>query len=56
MYHELRWKKPSGATLDMLWRYEQFFYGQQLIPGDGWHSSFGIHKGSTGLVRLDIKE
>lgn len=56
MYYELRWKKRSGATLDILWRYEQFFYGQQLIPGDGWHISFGIHKGSTGLVRLDIKE
>jgi hypothetical protein len=56
MYYELRWKKSSGARLDMLWRYEQFFYGQQLVSPDGWHISFGVHKGSTGLVRVDIKE
>jgi hypothetical protein len=56
MYYELRWKKPFGATLDMLWRYEQFFYGQQLVPGDGWDSGFSVHEGSTGLVRVDIKE
>ena len=56
MYYELRWKKSSGARLDMLWRYEQFFYGQQLVPPDGWHISFGVHKGSTGLIRVDIKE
>jgi hypothetical protein len=55
-YHQLRWKKSSGATLDMLWRYEQFFYGQQLVPGDGWGNGFSVHKGTTGLVRVDIKE
>ena len=55
-YYQLRWKKSSGATLDMLWRYEQFFYGQQLVPGDGWGSGFTIHEGSTGLVRVEIKE
>lgn len=56
MYYELRWKKASGATLDMLWRYEQPFYGRQLIPTDGWGSGFGVHEGSTGLVRVEIKE
>lgn len=56
MYYELRWKKPSGATLDMLWRYEQPFYGQQLVPGDGWGSGFSVHEGSTGLIELDIKQ
>ena len=56
MYYELRWKKPSGATLDVIWRYEQPFYGQQLVPGDGWGSGFSVHEGSTGLIRLDIKE
>ena len=56
MYYELRWKKPSGATLDVLWRYEQPFYGQQLVPGDGWGSGFGVHEGSTGLIRVEIKE
>lgn len=55
MYYELRWKKPSGAILDMLWRYEQPFYGQQLVPGDGWGSGFGVHEGSTGLVLVEIR-
>jgi len=56
MYYQLRWRKSSAATLDMLWRYEQFFYGQQLVPGDGWGTGFTVHKGTTGLVRVDIKE
>jgi hypothetical protein len=56
MYYELRWKKPSGATLDVLWRYEQPFYGRQLVPGDGWGNGFGVHEGSTGLIRVEIKE
>ena len=55
MYYELRWKKPSGATLDVLWRYEQPFYGQQLVPGDGWGSGFGVHEGSTGVIRVEIR-
>ena len=54
LYYELRWKKTTGATLDMIWRYEQFFYGQQLIPGNGWGSGFMTHEGSTGLIQLDI--
>ena len=56
MYYELRWKKLSGATLDVIWRYEQPFYGQQLVPGDGWGSGFSVHEGSTGLTRVEIKE
>ena len=55
MYYELRWQKPSRATLDMLWRYEQPFYGQQLVLGDGWGSGFSVHEGSTGLIKLEIK-
>jgi hypothetical protein len=55
MYYELRWKKPSGATLDVIWRYEQPFYGQQLVPGDGWGSGFSVHEGSTGLIQIDIR-
>jgi hypothetical protein len=54
-YYELRWKKPSGATLDMLWRYEQPFYGKQLVPGDGWGSGFSVHEGMTGLIRAEIR-
>lgn len=51
VYHELRWKKSFGANLDLLWRYEQLFY-----PGNGWASEFTTREGSTGLVRVDIKQ
>jgi len=50
-YYEIRWKKSSGADLEMLWRYEQVFY-----PGNGWASGFMTREGSTGLVRIDIKQ
>ena len=49
LYYRLLWKKPSGAKLEMLWRYEQYFY-----PGNGWASGFMTHEGSTGLIQLDI--
>ena len=49
LYYRLLWKKPSGAKLEMLWRYEQYFY-----PGTGWASGFMTYKGSTGLIQLDI--
>jgi hypothetical protein len=49
IYYRLLWKKPSGAKLEMLWRYEQYFY-----PGDGWAGAFMTRQGSTGLIRLDI--
>ena len=55
IYYELRWKTPSGATLDMVWRYEQNFYGQQLVQGTGWDSGFSVHQGSTGLIQLEIR-
>ena len=51
LYYRVSWKKSSGASLEMLWRYEQFFY-----PGNGWTSGFMTRKGSTGLIRVDIKE
>jgi hypothetical protein len=51
LYYRVRWKKSSGASLEMLWRYEQFFY-----PGKGWTSGFMTREGSTGLIRVDIKE
>ncbi len=50
-YQEIRWKKSSGAKLQMLWRYEQSFY-----PGNGWTSGLMTREGSTGLIRVDIKE
>jgi hypothetical protein len=49
-YYQLTWKKPSGANLEMLWRYEQYFY-----PGSGWGSGFMTREGSTGLIRVDIR-
>ena len=55
VYYEFRWEKPSGATLDMLWRYEQPFYGQQVVQGDGWGSGFSVHEGTTGLIQIDIR-
>ena len=51
LYYRVRWKKSSGASLEMLWRYEQYFY-----PGNGWASGFMTRQGSTGLIRVDIKE
>src|SRR6266513_1504061 len=50
LYYRLLWKKPSGAKLEMLWRYEQYFY-----PGNGWASGFMTYKGATGLIQLDIQ-
>lgn len=50
LYYRVRWKKSSGANLEMLWRYEQFFY-----PGNGWASGFMTRQGSTGLIQVEIK-
>jgi hypothetical protein len=49
VYYRLLWKKPSGENLEMLWRYEQYFY-----PDNGWTSGFMTYKGSTGLIKVDI--
>jgi len=49
-YHRLVWKKASGARLEMLWRYEQFYY-----PGpDGWTQALLSDPGLTGLIRVEI--
>jgi hypothetical protein len=50
IYYQVIWTKPSGAKLEMLWRYEQYFYS-----GEGWTSGFMTHEGSTGLIRVDIR-
>jgi hypothetical protein len=50
IYYRLLWKKRSGAALQMLWRYEQYFY-----PANGWGSGFMTREGSTGLVEVDIR-
>ena len=51
LYYRVRWKKSAGTNLEMLWRYEQFFY-----PGNGWTSGFMTRQGSTGLIRVEMKE
>jgi hypothetical protein len=51
IYYEIRWKRSSGENLEMLWRYEQFFY-----PGNGWGSGFMTREGSTGVIRVEIGE
>jgi len=50
IYYQVIWTKPSGANLEMLWRYEQYFY-----PDNGWVGGFMTREGSTGLVYLDIR-
>jgi hypothetical protein len=50
IYYRLLWKKPSGVALQMLWRYEQYFY-----PANGWGTGFMTREGSTGLVEVDIR-
>ncbi|MEY2520878.1 MAG: hypothetical protein QOF24_2637 [Verrucomicrobiota bacterium] len=50
-YHELVWKKRSGAKLEMLWRYEQYFY-----PTDGWTEGNMTHEGTTGLIKVEITD
>ncbi len=49
LYYRILWKKSSGAKLEMLWRYEQYFYAD-----NGWAGGFMTRQGSTGLIRLDI--
>jgi hypothetical protein len=49
VYYDLTWKKPSGAELQILWRYEQHHHGES-----GWGSGFMTREGSTGLVEIDI--
>jgi len=49
-YHQMVWTKQSGATLELLWRHEQYFY-----RNDGWMNGNMTHEGSTGLIRGAIK-
>jgi hypothetical protein len=50
LYYRVRWKKSSGGNLEMLWRYEQYFY-----PSNGWGSGFMTRQGFTGLIQVEIK-
>ena len=51
IYEKLSWKKPTGAKLEMLWRYEQYFYSQ-----DHWTKALMTRPGETGLIRVEISD
>lgn len=48
LYYRLVWEKPDGCRLEMVWRYEQYYY-------DHWTSGFMTRAGTTGLIRVDIR-
>jgi hypothetical protein len=50
LYYQLRWVKPDGTKLRMIWRFEQYFY-----RGTGWANGFMTHEGTTGLIRVSIQ-
>jgi hypothetical protein len=49
VYYRFLWKKRSGASLEMLWRYEQ-----QYVPGRGWSAPAMMWNSQTGLVWMKI--
>jgi hypothetical protein len=49
LYYRIVWKKSSGEKLEMLWRYEQYFY-----PDSGWVGGFTANGASSGLIQVDI--
>ena len=51
LYYRLRWTKPSGVSLLLVWRFEQYFYGPE---SHGWAGGAMTREGSTGLLKADI--
>jgi hypothetical protein len=49
LYYRLLWKKSSGAKLEILWRYEQYFSSD-----NGWVGGLMASGASTGLIQVDI--
>lgn len=49
LYYRFASKKRSGATLEMLWRYEQQYY-----RGLGWTSPAMNYNFSTGLLKVEV--
>jgi hypothetical protein len=47
-YYHLSWKKPSGAQLTMVWRFEEGYFP------DGWRPS-DAGDGKTGLMSIEIQ-
>lgn len=50
VYYRLVWKKRSGATLEMTWRYEQDYF-----RGRGWIRPTMMWDFGTGLLQLAIR-
>ena len=52
VYYTLIWKKRSGATLHIRWRYEQDYYTREP---SGWTPPMMMWNGQTGLLGVDIR-
>jgi hypothetical protein len=50
LYYHLSWEKPDRSRLEMVWRYEQYYY-----DNDKWANGFMTRAGTTGLIRVDIR-
>ncbi len=50
VYYRLVWKKPSGARLEMLWRFER-----QFDSGTGWTEPLMMWNSQTGLLSVTIR-
>jgi hypothetical protein len=48
LYYKLDWQKENGANLELLWRYEDYFYSD-----NGWMGP-STAKLSAGLIRVEI--
>jgi hypothetical protein len=51
VYQSLIWKKSNGVKLEMIWRYEQFFY-----ENNGWSEALMTRPGASGLIRVEISD
>ena len=49
VYYRLAWKKPSGARLEMRWRFERDYYS-----GKGWTEALMMWNSQTGLLSVKI--
>ena len=49
VYYRLVWTKPSGARLEMRWRYERDYYRSR-----GWTEPLMMYNSQTGLLSVEI--
>ena len=50
VYYRLLWTKPSGARLQMRWRYERDYYQRT-----GWTEPLMMYNWQTGLMSVEIR-